>query len=156
MEWSGQERIFDLNKAAGLQLTALDQNQQTIAVFMDFNKALTMCGTVAFCTSSDRYGVSKTVLQWIIDYLTNWTLSMRIGHHRRKSTSYKYPLSASVVPGSHLQCVLFVSVHKMNSQIKSTYSPTELYADDALIYDFVACTTKLPHSLYASMTWART
>ena len=114
-------------------------------------RPLTMCGTAAFCTSSDRYGDFKTALQWIADYLADRSLSVRIGN----STSDKYPLLAGVPQGSHLGPVPVFSVI-INDLPSSTNSPTELYADNALIPSTIACMARLQDSLHASTTWART
>ena len=130
-------------------LTDLDRKEPTLAIFMDFHKAFDKVWHSGLLYNLGQCGVTNAALQWIADYLTDRTVAVKVGN----SLSDEYPLSAGVPQGSHLGPVLFLIF--INDLPTSVASPTELYADDALIHDVKTSTERLQISLDTSMTWAK-
>ena len=109
-------------------LQALDDGKGIAAVFMDFQKAFDRVWHDRLLYKLGLCGIKPAALPWVRSYLTDRSISVQV----RQRRSSPYPLSAGVTQGSHLGPVLFIAF--INNLPTTTGSPTELYADDALLY----------------------
>ena len=73
-------------------------------------------------------GIKPAALSCVRSYLTDRSISVQVRQHH----SSAYPLSAGVPQISHLRPILFLVF--INNLPTTTGSPTELYADYALLY----------------------
>ena len=131
-------------------ISNLNSKKDTLAVFMDFHKAFDRVWHNGLLYKLGQLGISHSALSWLQDYLTNRTLSVKVGQSR----SPDYQLSAGVPQGSHLGPVLFLAY--INDLPTVVTSPADLYADDALLHDTVEQTNALQRNINAAVTWATT
>ena len=117
---------------------------------MDFHKAFDRVWHSGLLYKLGQLGISHSALSWLQDYLTNRTLSVKVGQSR----SPDYQLSAGVPQGSHLGPVLFLAY--INDLPTVVTSPADLYADDTLLHDTVEQASALQRNINAAVTWATT
>ena len=86
-------------------ISNLNSKKDTLAVFMDFHKAFDRVWHNGLLYKLGKLGISHSALSWLQDYMTNRTLSVKVG----QSHSPDYQLSAGVPQGSHLGPVLFLA-----------------------------------------------
>ncbi len=152
----GRSTVHQLIYIIGKWTKALDSGNNVASVFLDFQKAFDKVWHPGLLHKLAKAGVMPHSLAWLKDYLSQRTLSVRIG----SSTSSPYPITAGVPQGSHLGPILFAVF--INDLATTATSCTELYADDALLYDIfrrseslngLAC---LQDGVSSAATWART
>ena len=117
---------------------------------MDFHKAFDRVWHSGLLYKLGQLGISHSALSWLQDYLTNRTLSVKVGQSR----SPDYQLSAGVPQGSHLGPVLFLAY--INDLPTVVTSQADLHADDALLHDTVEQASALQRNINAAVTWATT
>ena len=112
-------------------ISNLNSKKDTLAVFMDFHKAFDRVWHNGLLYKLGQLGISHSALSWLQDYLTNRTLSVKVGQSR----SPDYQLLAGVLQGSHPGPVLFLAY--INNPPTVVTSPADLYAYNALLHDTV-------------------
>ena len=134
---------------------ALDRGDQCATVFLDFQKAFDRVWHKGLLHKLARCGLQPHALQWIESYLYKRSLSVRVGQTR----SPPHEISAGVPQGSHLGPILFVVF--INDLPASLPTPSELYADDALLFSLFAKDSvpagidRLQLSVSTASEWAR-
>lgn len=117
-------------------MRAMDSKECNIAVFMDFMKAFDRVWHVGLVHKLLRFGVSGDAVAWFASYLSDRSISVRVG----TNLSCPHKITAGVPQGSHLGPILFLIF--INDLPESVGISTELFADDALLHQ--SC---LPNSL---------
>ena len=144
----GKSTTKQLVYITDLWLRSIDKGRSTMAVFMDFHKAFDRVWHSGLLHKLGKLGLSPAALSWLQDYLTGRTLSVKVGSH----VSDVQRISAGVPQGSHLGPVLFLVF--VNDLPPVVASPTELYADDALLHEQVDNVQQLQTSIDCTTAWA--
>lgn len=108
---------------------ALNNNQLTIATFIDFKKAFDTLDHKLIIKRLAELNLHSSVLQWFTSYLSNRSQTTLVNNLR----SSEEPISTGVPQGSILGPLLFIIyVNKLTSV--PTNSSILMYADDTVIY----------------------
>ena len=150
----GRSTTQQLVYIAYMWAKALDQGKGCAAVFLDFHKAFDKVWHKGLLFKLASIGVGPYALRWLHNYLYARSISVRIG----RELSAKHLISAGVPQGSHLGPLLFVIF--INDLANQSSTATELYADDALLFEIFTKTNArfglehLQHGVTASSIWA--
>jgi hypothetical protein len=96
----------------------------TVGVFLDLKKAFDVCDHQILLKKLTKYGITGTLLEWFISYLTGRTQIVDIQGHFSTPQS----VDISVIQGSLLGPILF-SIY-INDFPNSTTLSSVLFADD--------------------------
>ena len=110
-------------------LTAFDDNQYTIATFIDLSKAFDTVAHDILLAKLDHWGVRGSELHWIASYLRERKISVKI-KNTQSSTNI---LSLSVPQGSSLGPLLFI-IYFNDIVNASNLLNFTIYADDCVTY----------------------
>ena len=141
--------VSEFTKAQG-------QKQNAAAVFLDFEKAFDKVWHPGLLHKLANFGVGPHSLAWLKSYLFKRSLQVQVD----SVLSPSYPVTTGVPQGSHLGPILFAVF--IDDLPAATLSPTELYADDALLFekfDRMKAREGLDHlrqSVLAASQWATT
>ena len=124
----GRSTVMQLVYVIDRFLRALEAENRMSAIFMDFTKAFDRVWHTGLLHKIAASGVSTSSTDWLRSYLDNRLIRVRVG----STLSAEKSISAGVPQGSHLGPILFIVF--INDLQKEVECPTEIYADDTLIY----------------------
>ena len=131
-------------------LHSLEGDKGTVAIFINFYKAFDRVWQTGLPHKLSLLGVNTSSIDWLNNYLLDRVLHARVG----SAISRTFPLSAGVPGGSHLGLVLFLAF--INDLPATIPSPSELYADDALLHQHCSAYSfleRLQQSITSAESW---
>ena len=112
-------------------LTGFEENNITVALFLDLSKAFDTLEHTTLTAKLEHYGVRGTPLNWFASYLNNRRLYVR--YNNVKSDYNKEPMKYGVPQGSVLGPLLYLifcnDLHKCIEKCKVI-----MFADDTTLY----------------------
>ena len=110
------------------RLKSMDCGERILTIVLDFMKAFDRVWHKGLLLKLCQLGLATWTLNWICSYLSERSISVRVGSRVSTATT----VNAGVPQGSHLGPVLFLIC--INDLPDSTPSSTELFADDTVIH----------------------
>ena len=127
----GKSTTIQLLKLMDMWSSALDKGETIDVVYTDFEKAFDRVSHAKLIDKLENYGVNGGLINWIKDYLTNRTSSVRVNN----STSNRFKVTSGVPQGSVLGPLLYIIyVNDMFEIVKNNSAELFMYADDAKIF----------------------
>ena len=152
----GRSTTHQLLHVTELWLQAHSKRERVLAAFMDFQKAFDKVWHPGLLFKLGNCGLQPHAIRWLGNYLTDRKLIVSVDG----TLSNPQAISAGVPQGSHLGPILFTVF--INDLPSSVTTPSELYADDALLHQILtrehpdSDTAILQESLSLAAAWATT
>jgi len=109
----------------------LDNNLQTVVIFLDFAKAFDKVDHSCLLHKLDHYGIRGDLLFWLENFLTQRTQRVIVEGHYNSTTN----VTSGVPQGSVLAPLLFLCF--INDLPENIQRRIKLYADDVLLYSTI-------------------
>jgi len=110
-------------------ISGLDNQESTLAVFLDLSKAFDTIDHNILLKKLEFYGIRGRALEWFSSYLHDRKQYVSIDGH----DSIKYPIKCGVPQGSVLGPLLFI-IYTNDLPVNFRYSKSILFADDTNIF----------------------
>ena len=131
---AGRSVSTNLLQLSDLVTTAIGQNLQVDALYLDLAKAFDTVDHALLLDKLITFGVNGSLLRWFASYLSERNLSVNINGFQSES----FIASSGVAQGSRLGSLLFaVFINDLVEVVQ--YSNIELFADDCRISKLVGC-----------------
>ena len=129
----------------------LKSKTQTDVVVLDFSKAFGVVPHQRLLHKHDHYGIRRTTLNWIQNFLTNRTQKVVVDGSSSESARVRSAVPQGTVHGP----LLFLTY--INDLPSTVSSQVRLFADDCLLYRPIKCRAnqeQLQRDLPALQDWA--
>ncbi|KAK6167371.1 hypothetical protein SNE40_021416 [Patella caerulea] len=125
---SGRSTTLQLLKVMDEWTEIIDNGGSIDAIYMDFMKAFDKVPHRRLIKKLDSYGLSKTIIVWVEDFLNNRKQKVSVNGHESRQQN----VTSGIPQGSVLGPILFVIY--INDMPDCVLAPTYLFADDTKIY----------------------
>ena len=123
------EQVLALETA--IRTANLGRKTRVIGIFLDLERAFDICDRDLVLELLDKYGVSGSMYNYILDFMTDRTFKVKIGN----ALSDLKIQENGVPQGSVLSPTLFgIAVNEVDKQLKDEKTNIGQYADDISIY----------------------